>query len=65
VLISSRLATTNEEQRHDAKLRETSLASLVVVLFMVLMTGMAVLAVINLWPLYQAVPVSPPATSQE
>jgi len=55
----------DEEQTRIDTQREASRAGLVVAMFMVLMAGAAVFAVINLWPLFAAAPVSPPATSQE
>ena len=48
----------DEEQRHDTKLRQASRAGLVAAVFMILMVGAAVFALVNLWPLFAAVPVS-------
>jgi hypothetical protein len=47
----------DEEQAHDARRREASLAASIAAVLMVLMTGLTVLAVINLWPLFKAAPV--------
>ena len=56
----------DEEPTRVATQREASRAGLVVALFMILMAGAAVFAVINLWPLFAAAPVAPPAvTGQE
>jgi cell division septal protein FtsQ len=56
----------DEEQTRVVTQREASRAGLVVALFMVLMAGAAVFAVVSLWPLFAAVPVSAPAvTGQE
>jgi hypothetical protein len=52
----------DQEQEHDAKLRETSRTGLVVGFFMMLLAGLAVLAMINFWPIFESVPVSPPET---
>jgi hypothetical protein len=52
----------NQEQEHDAKLRQTSQTGLVIGFFMILMAGLAVLAMINLWPVLESLPVSPPET---
>jgi hypothetical protein len=40
----------NEEQEHDAKLWRSSQTGLLA-FFMVLLVGMAMLAMVNLWPL--------------
>jgi hypothetical protein len=55
----------NEEQEHDARLRETSRTGLVVGFFIILMAGLTMLVIINLWPIFESLPVSPPATSQQ
>jgi hypothetical protein len=46
----------DEEQAHDARRREASLAASIAAVLMVLMTGLTVLAVM-LWPLFKAAPV--------
>jgi hypothetical protein len=53
----------SQEEEHDAKHREASRAGLFGGLVLVLMAGLAILAVINLWPLFRDVPASPPATN--
>jgi hypothetical protein len=55
----------NEEQEHDAKQRQFSLAGLLVAFFMMLMAGIALLAVVNLWPIFESLPVSPPETIEQ
>ena len=56
----------DKEQTRAVTQREASRAGLVVALFMILMAGAAVFAVVNLWPLFAGVPVSSPAvTGQE
>jgi hypothetical protein len=52
----------NEEQEHDAKLRKSSRTGLVIGFFMILMAGLALLAMINLWPIFESLPVSPSET---
>jgi hypothetical protein len=52
----------NEEQQHDTKLRQSSRIGSVIGFFMILMAGLAVLAMINLWPIFESLPVSPPET---
>jgi hypothetical protein len=52
----------DQEQEHDAKLREASRAGLVVGFFMMLLASLAILAMINFWPIFESVPVSPPET---
>jgi hypothetical protein len=49
---------SDEEQAHDARRREASLAASIAAVLMLLMTGLTVLAVINLWPVFKAAPVS-------
>jgi hypothetical protein len=55
----------NKEQEHDAKLRQASRAGSVAGLFMLLMAGITVLAIINLWPVFKAAPVSSPEVSEQ
>jgi hypothetical protein len=62
--VRSRLATVDEQQI-QAKQRRLSRAGLVVALFMVVLVGAAVFAVINLLPLFEAVPPSPPVVTGE
>ena len=50
----------DEAQAHDARRREASLAASIAAVLMVLMTGLTMLAVINLWPLFKAAPVPSP-----
>ena len=52
----------NQEQQQDAKLRKSSRTGLVVAFFMMLLAGLAVLAMINFWPIFESVPVYPPET---
>jgi hypothetical protein len=55
----------NEEQEHDAKLRRSSQTGLLVAFFMVLLVGMAMLAMVNLWPIFESLPLSPPETIEQ
>ena len=55
----------NEEQEHDVKLRRSSWSGLVVAFFMILMVGIAMLAMVNLWPIFDSLPVSPPETIEQ
>jgi hypothetical protein len=43
-------------------MRQTSQTGVVIGFFMILMAGLAVLAMINLWPVFESLPVSPPET---
>jgi hypothetical protein len=55
----------NEEQKHDVKLREASRAGLLFGVLMFLLAGMTALAVVSLWPLFEALPVSSPEVSEQ
>lgn len=57
--------TAIEEQKHDVKLREASRAGLLVGVLMFLLAGMTALAVVSLWPLFEALPVSSPEVSEQ
>jgi len=52
-----------EEKVHVATQRDASRAGLMFALFMVLLSGAATFAVVNLWPLFVAAPVSQPETN--
>jgi hypothetical protein len=55
----------NEEQGHDAKPRQFPRTRLVIGFFMILMAGLALLAAVNLWPIFESLPVSPPETIEQ
>jgi hypothetical protein len=55
------MAIMSQEQQHDAKQREASRAGLFGGLILMLMAGLALIVGIYLWPLFRAIPDSPPA----
>ena len=55
-----------EEREHDAKPRQFPRKTrLVIGLFMILTAGLALLAAVNLWPIFESLPVSPPETIEQ